>query len=163
MRVPRHRMRVGDAAILWTLVFLIGLAGGELLRQQAIGDPTLMETRDPNEPTIEALAAPPSRERVDPSPPATALRPEMVPDQTSTTIAATPSTAPSPDRATVVAPDREDASPTTVEPSESATTTTSTTSSSTTTTTTSPPQTTTTTIGCDPSPCPSQSPEEALR
>jgi hypothetical protein len=162
MRAPSHRMRVGDAAILWTLVFLIGLAGGELLRQQAIGDPT-METMGPTEPAIEAIAAPPRREGVDPSPPATAFRPEVVPDQTGTTIA-TPSTAPRPDRATVVAPDREDASPTTVEPSESATPTTSTTTSSTTTTTTSPPQTTTTTtIGCDPSPCPSQSAEEALR
>jgi hypothetical protein len=153
-------MRVGDAAILWTLVFLIGLAGGELLRQQAIGDPTLMETRGPTEPAIEAIAAPPSRERVDSSPPATAFRPEVVPDQTSTTIAATPSTAPRPDGAIVVAPDREDTSPTTVEPSQPATTTSS---SSTTTTTTSPPQTTTTTTGCDPSPCPSQSAEEALR
>lgn len=147
MRVPRHRMRVGDAAILWTLVFLIGLAGGELLRQQAIGDPTLMETRGPTEPAIEAIAAPPSRERVDSSPPATAFRPEVVPDQTSTTIAATPSTAPRPDGAIAVAPDHEDASPTTVE-SQPATTSTSTTSSSTTTTTTSPPQTTTTTTGC---------------
>src|ERR671911_1451311 len=148
MRAPSHRMRVGDAAILWTLVFLIGLAGGELLRQQAIGDPTLMETRGPTEPAIEAIAAPPSREGVDPSPPAMAFRPEVVPDQTSTTIAATPSTSPAPDGAIVVAPDHEDASPTTVE-SQPATTSTSTTSSSTTTTTTtSPPQTTTTTIGC---------------
>src|SRR5918995_6046022 len=97
MRAPSHRMRVGDAAILWTLVFLIGLAGGELLRQQAIGDPTLMETRGPTEPAIGAVATPPGGPRVDPSPPARASRPEVVPDQTSTTIAATPSTAPRPD------------------------------------------------------------------
>jgi hypothetical protein len=38
---PRHRMPVTQAAAIWTLVFLIGLTGGELLRQQALDDPTL--------------------------------------------------------------------------------------------------------------------------
>ena len=55
---PRHRMSVPQAAAIWILVFLIGLTGGELLRQQAVGDPTLAATSGPTEPTTAATQAP---------------------------------------------------------------------------------------------------------
>jgi hypothetical protein len=47
---PPHRIPVGQAAAVWTLVFLIGLTGGELLRQ-TLDDPALAATSGPTEPT----------------------------------------------------------------------------------------------------------------
>lgn len=59
MRASRHRISVHQAAAIWTLVFLIGLTGGELLRQQALNAPALAATRGHTEPTAttSALAA----------------------------------------------------------------------------------------------------------
>jgi hypothetical protein len=54
---PRHRMPVRQAAAIWTVVFLIGLTGGELLRQQTLDDPALAVTRSRTEPTAAIPAA----------------------------------------------------------------------------------------------------------
>ena len=54
---PRHRMPVRQAAAIWTLVFLIGLTGGELLRQQTLDAPALAVARSRTEPTA-AIPAP---------------------------------------------------------------------------------------------------------
>jgi hypothetical protein len=77
---PRHRMRVPQAAAIWTLVFLIGLTGGELLRQQALDDPTPAATSSPIEPTTAAT----------PAPSANAVAPSVTP--TTTTTAPPPTT-----------------------------------------------------------------------
>ena len=47
----RHRVPIHQAAAIWTLVFLIGLTGGELLRQQTIDAEAVAVTRGPTEPT----------------------------------------------------------------------------------------------------------------
>ena len=52
-------MPVHQAAAVWTVVFLIGLTGGELLHQQTLDDPTLASTTGPTEPTA-AISAPAS-------------------------------------------------------------------------------------------------------
>jgi hypothetical protein len=52
-------MPVRQAAAIWILVFLIGLTGGELLRQQTLDAPALAATRGPTEPTA-AISAPAS-------------------------------------------------------------------------------------------------------
>ncbi|MGH8913881.1 MAG: hypothetical protein ACRDZM_05110, partial [Acidimicrobiia bacterium] len=51
-------MPVRQAAAIWTLVVLIGLTGGELMRQQTLDDPTLAATSSPTEPTTAATPAP---------------------------------------------------------------------------------------------------------
>jgi hypothetical protein len=50
-------MPVRQAAAIWTVVFLIGLTGGELLRQQTLDDPALAVTRSRTEPTAAIPAA----------------------------------------------------------------------------------------------------------
>jgi len=83
MTAPRHRMPVRQAAAIWTLVFLIGLTGGELLRQQALGDPTLAATSGPTEPTTAATQAP-SASPVAPS--VTSTITTTAPPPTTTTV-----------------------------------------------------------------------------
>jgi hypothetical protein len=80
---PRHRMPVRQAAAIWTLVFLIGLTGGELLRQQTLDDPTLASATGPNEPTA-AISAPASGAAV-PSATYTATT-STTPPQTTTMV-----------------------------------------------------------------------------
>jgi hypothetical protein len=53
---PPRRIPVRQAAAIWTVVFLIGLTGGELLRQQTLDDAALASTTAPTEPTA-ALSA----------------------------------------------------------------------------------------------------------
>lgn len=72
--VPRHRMPVRQAAAIWTLVFLIGLTGGELLRQQTLDDPALASTTGPTEPTAAT-----------PAPAANAVAPRATSTTTTTT------------------------------------------------------------------------------
>jgi hypothetical protein len=48
---PPRRIPVRQAAAIWTVVFLIGLTAGELLRQQTLDDPILAATRGVTEPT----------------------------------------------------------------------------------------------------------------
>jgi hypothetical protein len=76
-------MPVRQAAAIWTLVFLIGLTGGELLRQQALGDPTLAATSGPTEPTTAATQAP-SASPVAPS--VTSTITTTAPPPTTTTV-----------------------------------------------------------------------------
>jgi hypothetical protein len=83
---PPHRIPVHQAAAVWTLVFLIGLTGGELLRQQTLDDPTLAATRGPTEPTTATQARAPTA--VAPSSTTTS------PPQTTTTIECDPSSCP---------------------------------------------------------------------
>jgi hypothetical protein len=52
-------MPVRQAAAIWTVVFLIGLTGGELLRQQTLDHPALASTSGSTEPTA-AISAPAS-------------------------------------------------------------------------------------------------------
>ena len=80
---PRHRMPVRQAAAIWTVVFLIGLTGGELLRQQTLDDPTLASTTGPTEPTA-AISAPASGAAV-PSATYTATT-TTTPPQTTTVV-----------------------------------------------------------------------------
>jgi hypothetical protein len=49
-------MPIRQAAAIWTLVFLIGLTGGELLRQQTIDAKAVAATRGPAEPTPASSA-----------------------------------------------------------------------------------------------------------
>jgi hypothetical protein len=51
VRTSRRRMPIHQAAAIWTLVFLIGLTGGELLRQQTLDAKPLAMTRGPTEQT----------------------------------------------------------------------------------------------------------------
>lgn len=74
MRASRHRMSIHQAVVIWTLVFLIGLTGGELLRQQTPDAPTLAATRGPSEPTVAT-----------PAPAATAAAPTTTSTPTTTT------------------------------------------------------------------------------
>jgi hypothetical protein len=77
---PPHRIPVRQAAAVWTLVFLIGLTGGELLRQQTLDDPALAATSGPTEPT----SARPARAPKAVAPSATSTT--TSPPQTTTTI-----------------------------------------------------------------------------
>jgi hypothetical protein len=52
----RHRMPIHHAAAIWTLVFLIGLTGGELLRHQTLDAKAVAVTRGPTEPTAAISA-----------------------------------------------------------------------------------------------------------
>jgi hypothetical protein len=90
---PRHRMPVRQAAAIWTVVFLIGLTGGELLRQQTLDDPTLASTTGPTEPTAATRA--PAANAVAPSATSTSTT-TPTPPATTTTIGCDPS--PCPDR-----------------------------------------------------------------
>jgi hypothetical protein len=56
MRTSRHHMPIHQAAAIWTLVFLIGLTGGELLRQQTLDAKAVAVTRGPTEPTAATSA-----------------------------------------------------------------------------------------------------------
>jgi hypothetical protein len=56
-------MPVRQAAAIWTVVFLIGLTGGELLRQQTLDHPALASTTGSTEPTA-ATPAPASEAAV---------------------------------------------------------------------------------------------------
>jgi hypothetical protein len=49
-------MSINQAAAIWTLVFLIGLTGGELLRQQTLDAKAVAVTRGPAEPTATMSA-----------------------------------------------------------------------------------------------------------
>jgi hypothetical protein len=160
MRAPRYRVPLEQAAIVWVLVFLIGLTAGAVLRQQGVGNPTPTETNRPTEPAVEAMATPASSQAIGMSSGATAPRP-AVPNQTTSTTVAVPSTTVLPHVATVAGSDPDKAPPTTLEPPQPSTTTSTSTTSSTTTTTTAPPQTTTTTVGCNLSACPGQPGEDA--
>jgi hypothetical protein len=73
-------MPVRQAAAIWTVVFLIGLTGGELLRQQTLDNPALASTTVPTEPTA-AISAPASGAAV-PS----ARYTTTTPPQTTTTV-----------------------------------------------------------------------------
>jgi hypothetical protein len=52
MTARRHRMSIRQAAVIWILVFLIGLTGGEVLRQETLDSPTLSSTRRSAVPTV---------------------------------------------------------------------------------------------------------------
>jgi hypothetical protein len=86
---PPRRIPVGQAAAVWTLVFLIGLSGGELLRQQTLSDPALAATSGPTEPTTATPARAPTA--VAPSATSTAVAPSATstttsPPQTTTMV-----------------------------------------------------------------------------
>jgi hypothetical protein len=76
---PPRRIPVGQAAAVWTLVFLIGLTGGELLRQ-TLDDPALAATSGATEPTTATPARAPTA--VARSAPSTTTSPPL----TTTTI-----------------------------------------------------------------------------
>jgi hypothetical protein len=71
-------MSIHQAAAIWTLVFLIGLTGGELRRQQTVDASTVAATRGPTEPTA-ATPAPAVNAR-------SAISTAMSPPQTTTTV-----------------------------------------------------------------------------
>jgi hypothetical protein len=52
----RHRTSIHQAAAIWVLVFLIGLTGGELLRQQTL-DAKAVAVTSPTEPTAATSAS----------------------------------------------------------------------------------------------------------
>jgi hypothetical protein len=54
---PPRRTPAHQAAAIWTVVFLIGLTGGELLRQQTLDDSALASTTGPTEPTAAHSAS----------------------------------------------------------------------------------------------------------
>jgi hypothetical protein len=87
-RASRHRISVHQAAAIWTLVFLIGLTGGELLRQQALDAPVLAATRGPTEPTAATPAA--AAKAAAPTATSTATT-TTSPPQTTTTVECDPS------------------------------------------------------------------------
>lgn len=64
---PPNRMPVRQAAAIWTLVFMIGLTGGELLRQQTLDDPALAATRGPTQPTTVTPARAPTAAALTPT------------------------------------------------------------------------------------------------
>jgi hypothetical protein len=141
---------LGQAAIVWALVFLIGLTGGAVLRQRVAGGPISTDTTGAIEPTVEAMADPPNDQPVGSPSRASAPGPAASHDTTSTSVAVPATTVPA-QFAADTAPDIEWPPAEGVEPVTPSSTTTST-APSTTTTTTTPPQTTTT-MGCDPGPC----------
>jgi hypothetical protein len=49
-------MSIHQAAAIWVLVFLIGLTGGELVRQQTLDAKAVAVTRGPTEPTAATSA-----------------------------------------------------------------------------------------------------------
>jgi hypothetical protein len=88
MRASRHRISIHQAAAIWTLVFLIGLTGGELLRQQTLDAPALAATRGPTEPTAATPA--PAANAAAPTATSTATT-TTSPPQTTTTVECDPS------------------------------------------------------------------------
>jgi len=54
----RHLVPIGQAAVVWILVFLIGLTGGAVLHQWAISDPTPAKTDSPIEPASKRWPIP---------------------------------------------------------------------------------------------------------
>jgi hypothetical protein len=60
MTAPPNRVPIGQAAVLWVLVFLIGLTGGAVLRQGAGSNPTYADTNGTGEPAVQSMMAPPS-------------------------------------------------------------------------------------------------------
>ena len=56
VRTSRHRISINQAAAIWTLVFLIGLTGGELLHQQTLDAKAVAVTRDGAEPAAATSA-----------------------------------------------------------------------------------------------------------
>ena len=91
MRASCHRVSIHQAAAIWTLVFLIGLTGGELLRQQTLDPPTLAATRGPTEPTAATPA--PAANAAAPTATSTATT-TTSPPQTTTTVDCDPSACP---------------------------------------------------------------------
>ena len=83
MRASRHRISIHQAAAIWTLVFLIGLTGGELLRQKTLDAPALAATRGPTEPTAATPA--PAANGAAPTVTSTATT-TTSPPQTTTTV-----------------------------------------------------------------------------
>jgi hypothetical protein len=81
----RHRMSIHQAAAIWVLVFLIGLTGGELLRQQTLHAKAVAATSGPTQPTA-ARSAPAVNPAVA-SPTSTTTSPP----QTTTTVDCDPS------------------------------------------------------------------------
>jgi hypothetical protein len=80
-------MSIHQAAAVWVLVFLIGLTGGELLRQQTLDAKAVAVTRGPTEPTA-ATSAP----AVNPAVlSATSTTTTTSPRQTTTTVDCDPS------------------------------------------------------------------------
>jgi hypothetical protein len=79
---PPRRIPVGQAAAVWTLVFLIGLTGGELLRQQTLGDPAMAATSGPTNSTTATPARAPTA--VAPSATSTAVAPSTTSTTTTT-------------------------------------------------------------------------------
>jgi Tfp pilus assembly protein FimV len=88
MGASRHRVSIHQAAAIWTLVFLIGLTGGELLRQKALDAPTLAAARGPAEPTAATPA--PAANAAAPTATSTATT-TTSPPQTTTTVHCDPS------------------------------------------------------------------------
>jgi hypothetical protein len=56
VRTSRHRMSIRQAAAIWVLVFLIGLTGGELLRQHTVDAKAVAVTSGSIEPTAATSA-----------------------------------------------------------------------------------------------------------
>ena len=56
VRMSRHRMSIHQAAAIWVLVFLIGLTGGELVRQQTLNAKAVAVTSGPTDPTTATPA-----------------------------------------------------------------------------------------------------------
>jgi hypothetical protein len=82
-------MSIHQAAAICVLVFLIGLTGGELLRQQTLGDPALAATSGPTDPTTAISAR--ASTAVAPSATSTAVAPSATstttsPPQTTTMV-----------------------------------------------------------------------------
>jgi hypothetical protein len=88
IRASRHRISIHQAAAIWTLVFLIGLTSGELLRQQTLDAATLTATRGPTEPTASTAA--PAANAAAPTAASTATT-TTSPPQTTTTVECDPS------------------------------------------------------------------------
>jgi hypothetical protein len=88
VRTSRHRMSIHQAAAIWVLVFLIGLTGGELLRQQTLDDPALAATSGPTDLTT-ATPAPAANAAA-----RSATSTTTSPPQTTTTFDCDPSSCP---------------------------------------------------------------------
>jgi hypothetical protein len=82
----RRRLSIHQAAAIWTLMFLIGLTGGELLRQHTLDAKAVAATSGPTEPTA-ATSAP----VVNPAVPRPTSTTTTSPPQTTTTVDCDPS------------------------------------------------------------------------
>jgi hypothetical protein len=80
-------MSIHKAAAIWVLVFLIGLTGGELLRQHTLDAKAVAVTRGPTEPTAATSAPAVTPAALSPTSTTTATSPP----QTSTTVDCEPS------------------------------------------------------------------------